>query len=131
MVAPFSLERISSGPRRRLKPRALGRPQVRFERRLRRRSSTSEVFARRRSRPFAIQKSTRIALSEYFSASSILMDEFHKVPAEISTSSACRNLLTIKASCLEMLSLITGIVSARFSRMSSSRKLCRLDSVPV
>ncbi len=123
MVAPFSLERISSGARSRLKPRALERAHVGFARRLRRCSSTSVVFASRRISPLAIQKTTCIALSENCSISSKPMEDFHSLPVERTTSSGCTNLLTIKASCRKMLNLIAELLSARASRMSSASKL--------
>lgn len=63
MVAPFSFERISSGARRREKPRAEGRPWDRDERRFRRWVRISETLARRRIRALEIQKMVRMALS--------------------------------------------------------------------
>ena len=63
MVAPFSFERISSGARRREKPRAEGRPWDGDERRFRRWVRISETFARRRIRALEIQKMVRMALS--------------------------------------------------------------------
>ncbi len=131
MVALFSLERISSGARRRLKPRALERPQVGFESSVKRCSSTSVVFASRRIRPFAIQKTTRIAFSESFSVSSKSVANFHRLPVARRVSSGCMNLLTIKASCRKMLNFIAGLFSVRASRMSSASKLCLPVSVSV
>ena len=64
MLAPFSLDMISSGARRRPKPRALARPHEGSESRDSRRERTSSVCARRRMRPLASQKATRTAFSE-------------------------------------------------------------------
>lgn len=62
-TAPFSLERISSGARSRLKPRAEERPWWGDERRERRWVRISEVCERRRMRALEIQKIVRMVLS--------------------------------------------------------------------
>ena len=97
ITAPFSLERISSGARRRLKPRAEERPCWGDERRERRWVRISEVFERRRMSALEIQKIVRMVLS--FSGEVVRRPDAgdSKRSKTVGSDDAGRILLTMRA----------------------------------
>ena len=121
ITAPFSLERISSGARSRLKPRAEEKPWWGDERRERRWVRISEVVERRRMRALEIQKIVRIVLSvsgEVVSRPDVGDANRSRM---VGSDDGGRILLTIRATWWRIATRTEGMSSMSARRTSSLR----------
>ena len=120
-MAPFSFERISSGARRRAKPRAEERPWEGEEMRLRRWVRISETLARRRMSALEIQKVVRMG----FSVSGVVGCRPDESPSKrsriVGREEGGRILLTMRAIWRRMARRMVGDSSMELRRINSLR----------